>query len=101
MADNLTRQVRSIANVTKAVAEGDLSRKVEIEAKGEVRDLRDTINTMVDRLNLFASEVTRVSLEVGTRGNLGVTAEVGNISGTWQDITNTVNTMVSSLQCAL
>lgn len=97
MASNLTTQVRSIASVTKAVAEGDLSQTVEIEASGEVQALCMTINSMVDRLNVFASEVTRVSLEVGTRGNLGVTADVGNISGRWQEITTTVNTMATNL----
>ena len=74
-----------------------LTRQVDIEARGEVQALSDTINSMVDNLLIFASEVTRVSLEVGTRGNLGVTAEVDNISGTWQDITSTVNTMATNL----
>jgi osomolarity two-component system sensor histidine kinase NIK1 len=116
MAGNLTDQVRSIAKATvrlittsdsqlyprsyhdfsvqTAVARGDLSQKVTIEANGEVLRLVNTINSMVDRLAMFASEVTRVAHEVGTKGNLGVIAKVENVEGTWQEITSNVNTMV-------
>ncbi|KAL8281120.1 hypothetical protein RQP46_006478 [Phenoliferia psychrophenolica] len=97
MAGNLTDQVRSIAKATTAVARGDLSQKVTIEANGEVLRLVITINSMVDRLATFASEVTRVAHEVGTKGNLGVTAKVDNIEGTWQEITSNVNTMATNL----
>ncbi|ORY89440.1 hypothetical protein BCR35DRAFT_300626 [Leucosporidium creatinivorum] len=97
MAGNLTDQVRSIAKATTAVARGDLSQKVTIEANGEVLRLVNTINSMVDRLATFASEVTRVAHEVGTKGNLGVTAKVDNIEGTWQEITSNVNTMATNL----
>ncbi|GAA6047457.1 hypothetical protein NBRC10513_003991 [Rhodotorula toruloides] len=97
MCGNLTDQVRSIAKATTAVARGDLSQKVTIEANGEVLQLVVTINEMVDRLATFASEVTRVAHEVGTKGNLGVTAKVDNIEGTWQEITNNVNTMALNL----
>ncbi|GAA6060110.1 hypothetical protein JCM10212_003518 [Sporobolomyces blumeae] len=97
MCGNLTDQVRSIAKATTAVARGDLSQKVTIEANGEVLQLVVTINSMVDRLATFASEVTRVAHEVGTKGNLGVTAKVDNLDGTWQEITANVNTMATNL----
>src|SRR5438045_2172517 len=97
MARNLTGQVRSIAQVAKAVARGDLSQKITVEAKGEVAQLADTINTMVDRLRSFAAEVTRVAREVGTEGQLGGQAEVEDVSGTWRDLTENVNMMASNL----
>src|SRR5436305_1985425 len=97
MASNLTDQVRSIAQVSTAVAEGDLSQKIEVEAKGEVARLADTINTMVDRLRSFAAEVTRVAREVGTEGILGGQAEVEDVSGTWRGLTENVNMMASNL----
>ncbi|KWU47185.1 hypothetical protein RHOSPDRAFT_28182 [Rhodotorula sp. JG-1b] len=97
MCGNLTDQVRSIAKATTAVARGDLSQKVMIEANGEVLQLVVTINEMVDRLATFASEVTRVAHEVGTKGNLGVMAKVDDIEGTWEEITNNVNTMATNL----
>ncbi len=91
MASNLTSQVRNIAEVTKAVAKGDLSRKITVEVKGEILQLKNTINTMVDRLNSFASEVTRVAREVGTEGKLGGQAKVKGVAGVWKDLTNNVN----------
>jgi HAMP domain-containing protein/signal transduction histidine kinase/DNA-binding response OmpR family regulator len=97
MASNLTDQVRSIAQVTTAVANGDLSKKITVEAKGEVAALADTINTMVDQLSSFADEVTRVAREVGTEGKLGGQAEVEGVSGTWRDLTENVNSMASNL----
>ncbi|ORX89993.1 hypothetical protein K493DRAFT_231834 [Basidiobolus meristosporus CBS 931.73] len=97
MASNLTAQVRDIANVSKAVACGDLSKKVTVNVKGEMLDLKSTINTMVDQLNLFAAEVTRVAREVGTEGNLGAQAQVNDVLGIWQEITNNVNTMAANL----
>jgi HAMP domain-containing protein/signal transduction histidine kinase/CheY-like chemotaxis protein len=97
MAGNLTAQVRNIADVTTAVAKGDLSRKITVEVKGEILALKNTINTMVDQLNGFASEVTRVAKEVGTEGKLGGQAEVGGIAGTWKDLTDNVNFMASNL----
>ena len=97
MASNLTGQVRNIAEVTTAVANGDLSRKITVEVKGEILQLKDTINTMVDRLNSFASEVTRVAREVGTEGNLGGQAVVKGVAGVWEDLTNNVNFMASNL----
>ncbi|PSQ77436.1 MAG: hybrid sensor histidine kinase/response regulator, partial [Bacteroidetes bacterium QH_8_67_23] len=97
MADNLTDQVRGIAEVTTAVAEGDLSKKVAVDAKGEVADLADTINAMVDRLDTFAGEVTRVAREVGTEGKLGGQANVPGVSGTWKDLTDNVNSMADNL----
>ena len=97
MAGNLTEQVRAIANVTTAVANGDLSKKIDIEAKGEILKLSDTINTMVDQLSSFAAEVTRVAREVGTEGMLGGQAEVKGVSGTWKDLTENVNFMASNL----
>src|SRR5579862_1263973 len=97
MASNLTNQVRNIADVTTAVAQGDLSEKITVEAKGEIRQLKDTINTMVDQLNAFASEVTRVAREVGTEGKLGGQAEVKGVGGVWKDLTDNVNSMASNL----
>ncbi|MEO8620801.1 MAG: HAMP domain-containing protein, partial [bacterium] len=97
MASNLTSQVRNIADVTTAVAKGDLSRKITAEAKGEVLELKNTINTMVDQLNGFASEVTRVAREVGTEGVLGGQASVPGVAGTWKDLTDSVNGMASNL----
>ncbi len=97
MAESLTAQVRNVANVTTAVAKGDLSQKITVDAKGEILELKGTINTMVDQLALFASEVTRVAKEVGTDGLLGGQAEVDGVSGTWLDLTNNVNGMAESL----
>jgi signal transduction histidine kinase/CheY-like chemotaxis protein/HAMP domain-containing protein len=97
MTGNLTSQVRNIAEVTKAVASGDLSKKVTIDVKGEIFDLKNTINTMVDQLNSFAYEVTRVAREVGTEGKLGGQAEVQGVAGTWKDLTDSVNMMASNL----
>ncbi len=97
MASNLTGQVRNIADVTTAVAKGDLSRKITVEARGETLELKNTINTMVDQLSGFASEVTRVAREVGTEGNLGGQAEVPGVAGTWKDLTDNVNAMASNL----
>ncbi|KAF9299214.1 hypothetical protein BGZ91_010025, partial [Linnemannia elongata] len=97
MASNLTTQVRSIAEVSKAVAKGDLSKKISVEVKGEMMDLKHTINIMVDQLQEFATEVTRVSLEVGTEGKLGGQAVVKDVSGTWKELTDNVNTMASNL----
>ena len=97
MANNLTNQVRNIADVTTAVAKGDLSRKITVEAKGEVVALKNTINTMVDQLSAFASEVTRVAREVGTEGILGGQASVQGVSGTWKDLTFNVNAMAGNL----
>ncbi|WP_040742933.1 HAMP domain-containing protein [Nocardia tenerifensis] len=97
MADNLTAQVRSIAQVTTAVAGGDLSQKIRVDARGEILDLKETINTMVDQLSAFADEVTRVAREVGTEGNLGGQATVRGASGTWKDLTDNVNVMASNL----
>src|SRR2546421_520332 len=97
MAGNLTSQVRNIAQVTTAVARGDLSQKITVEAKGEVAALADTINSMTDTLLAFADEVTRVAREVGTEGRLGGQAEVRNVSGTWKDLTDSVNFMASNL----
>jgi signal transduction histidine kinase/HAMP domain-containing protein len=97
MANNLTDQVRNVAQVTTAVAQGDLSQKITVEAKGEVAALADTINTMVDQLRSFAAEVTRVAREVGTEGNLGGQAKVEGVSGTWRGLTESVNFMASNL----
>ena len=97
MASNLTGQVRNIAEVTTAVAKGDLSRKITVDVKGEILELKNTINTMVDQLNSFSSEVTRVALEVGTEGKLGGQAQVKGVAGTWKDLTDSVNGMASSL----
>ncbi|APR78272.1 Putative SigmaB asociated two-component system sensor protein [Minicystis rosea] len=97
MASNLTAQVRNIAAVTTAVANGDLSKKITVDVKGEILELKNTINTMVDQLNSFASEVTRVAREVGTEGKLGGQAEVKGVAGTWKDLTDSVNSMASNL----
>ncbi|OAD76364.1 type IA hybrid histidine kinase, partial [Phycomyces blakesleeanus NRRL 1555(-)] len=97
MAANLTTQVRSIAQVTKAVANGDLSKKIEVETRGEILDLKNTVNNMVDQLRVFAAEVTRVSKEVGTEGKLGGQAMVDGVAGTWMDLTDNVNTMAANL----
>jgi HAMP domain-containing protein/CheY-like chemotaxis protein/signal transduction histidine kinase len=97
MASNLTAQVRNIAEVTTAVAKGDLSRKIAVDVKGEILQLKETINTMVDQLNGFAAEVTRVAREVGTEGKLGGQAQVPAIAGTWKDLTDNVNSMASNL----
>jgi CheY-like chemotaxis protein/HAMP domain-containing protein len=97
MASNLTAQVRNIAEVTTAVARGDLSRKITVDVKGEILELKNTINTMVDQLNGFAGEVTRVAREVGTEGKLGGQAQVPGVAGTWKDLTDNVNFMASNL----
>jgi CheY-like chemotaxis protein len=97
MAGNLTGQVRNIAEVTTAVARGDLSRKITVDVKGEILELKNTINTMVDQLNAFAAEVTRVAREVGTEGKLGGQAEVPGVAGTWKDLTENVNVMAANL----
>src|SRR5687767_9447056 len=97
MASNLTNQVRNIADVTTAVAKGDLTRKITAEAQGEILELKNTINSMVDRLSVFADEVTRVAREVGTEGELGGQASVPNVAGTWKDLTDSVNSMASNL----
>ncbi|WP_230487698.1 HAMP domain-containing protein [Novosphingobium sp. ES2-1] len=97
MADNLTGQVRNIADVTTAVAKGDLSKKITVDVKGEILALKNTINTMVDQLNGFASEVTRVAREVGTEGKLGGQAQVPGVGGTWKDLTDNVNLMATNL----
>ena len=93
MANNLTTQVREIAEVTTAVAKGDLSKKVEAKCLGEILELKNTINAMVDRLNTFAFEVSKVAREVGTEGTLGGQAKVDNVEGKWKDLTDNVNTM--------
>ena len=97
MAGNLTAQVRNIAEVTTAVANGDLSRKITVDVRGEILELKNTINTMVDQLNAFASEVTRVAREVGTEGKLGGQADVRGVAGTWKDLTDSVNSMAGNL----
>src|SRR6187397_1485342 len=97
MAGNLTAQVRNIAEVTTAVAKGDLSKKITVDVKGEILELKNTINTMVDQLNSFSSEVTRVALEVGTEGKLGGQAQVKGVAGTWKDLTDSVNQMATNL----
>ena len=97
MASNLTNQVRNIAEVTTAVAKGDLSRKITVDVRGEILELKNTINTMVDQLNALASEVTRVAREVGTEGKLGGQAEARGVAGTWKDLTDSVNSMASNL----
>src|ERR1700691_2506558 len=97
MASNLTSQVRNIAEVTTAVANGDLSRKITVDVQGEILELKNTINTMVDQLRGFASEVTRVAREVGTEGKLGGQAFVPGVAGTWKDLTDSVNGMASNL----
>src|SRR5205814_689417 len=97
MARNLTGQVRNIAEVTTAVARGDLSRKITVDVKGEILQLKETINTMVDQLNGFAAEVTRLAREVGTEGKLGGQALVPGVAGTWKDLTDNVNVMANNL----
>ncbi|MGH8058537.1 MAG: HAMP domain-containing protein, partial [Candidatus Entotheonellia bacterium] len=97
MASNLTGQVRNIADVTIAVASGDLSKKITVDVRGEILQLKDTINTMVDQLRSFAAEVTRVAREVGTEGKLGGQAQVQDVSGVWKDLTDNVNSMASNL----
>ncbi|MBU1851158.1 MAG: HAMP domain-containing protein, partial [Candidatus Omnitrophica bacterium] len=97
LAGNLTRQVRNIAQVTTAVAKGDLSQKITVEAAGEILELKSTINEMVDSLNTFASEVTRVAKEVGTEGKLGGQASVPGVAGTWKELTDNVNGLASNL----
>src|SRR6185503_9555161 len=97
MANNLTGQVRNIAEVATAVATGDLSKKITVNVRGEILALKNTINLMVDQLNSFASEVTRVAREVGTEGKLGGQAEVAGVSGTWKNLTDNVNLMASNL----
>src|SRR5207253_11515942 len=97
LAANLTGQVRNIAEVTTAVALGDLSKKITVEVKGEILELKNTINVMVDQLNGFASEVTRVAREVGTEGKLGGQAQVPGVAGTWADLTDNVNLMADNL----
>ncbi|MGZ8788457.1 MAG: HAMP domain-containing protein, partial [Thermoanaerobaculia bacterium] len=97
MASNLTAQVRNIADVTTAVANGDLSKKITVEVRGEILELKNTINVMVDQLRSFASEVTRVAREVGSEGKLGGQADVQGVSGTWRDLTDSVNYMASNL----
>jgi HAMP domain-containing protein/CheY-like chemotaxis protein/signal transduction histidine kinase len=97
MASNLTGQVRNIADVATAIANGDLSRKITVDVRGEIRQLKETINTLVDQLNAFAAEVTRVAREVGTEGKLGGQAEVKDVSGVWKDLTDNVNSMASNL----
>src|SRR5438094_544829 len=97
MAANLTSQVRNIAEVTTAVAAGDLSKKITVDVKGEILELKNTINTMVDQLRSFASEVTRVAREVGTEGILGGQADVRGVAGTWKDLTDSVNFMAGNL----
>src|SRR5207247_685339 len=97
MAGNLTSQVRNIADVTKAVASGDLSKKITVDVKGEILELKNTINTMVDQLSSFAAEVTRVAREVGAEGKLGGQALVPGASGTWKDLTDNVNQLAANL----
>jgi HAMP domain-containing protein len=97
LAGNLTNQVRNIALVTTAVANGDLSKKITVEVKGEILELKNTINVMVDQLRAFAAEVTRVAREVGTEGKLGGQAQVPGVAGTWKDLTDSVNLMASNL----
>ncbi len=96
MAANLTGQVRAIAEVTTAVAKGDLTKKIHVDVRGEILELKNTINTMVDQLNSFASEVTRVAREVGTEGKLGGQAQVPGVAGTWKDLTDNVRSPLSS-----
>ena len=97
MAANLTGQVRNIAQVTTAVANGDLTQKITVEVKGEILQLKETINKMVDNLNHFAAEVTRVAKEVGTEGKLGGQADVPGVAGTWKELTDHVNAMAANL----
>ena len=101
MASNLTNQVRNIADVTTAVARGDLSKKITVDARGEILELKNTVNTMVDQLSSFASEVTRVAKEVGTEGKLGGQADVRGVAGTWKDLTDNVNELAGNLTVQL
>ena len=101
LAGNLTTQVRNIAEVTTAVASGDLSKKITVDVRGEILELKNTINTMVDQLSSFASEVTRVAKEVGTEGKLGGQAEVKGVAGTWRDLTDNVNQLAGNLTVQL
>src|SRR3989449_550263 len=101
MASNLTSQVRNIAEVTTAVATGDLSKKITVDVKGEILELKNTVNIMVDQLPSFASEVTRVAREVGTEGRLGGQADVKGVAGTWKDLTDSVNSMAGNLTVQL
>jgi methyl-accepting chemotaxis protein len=95
----LTNQVRAISKVTKAVAAGDLARTVEVDVKGEMLDLKNTVNTMVHQLNSFSNEVTRVAMEVGTKGILGGQAKVEGVQGTWAELTNNVNVSAPHILC--
>src|SRR5204862_426973 len=97
MANSLTGQVRNIAEVATAVANGDLSKKITVDVKGEILELKNTLNVMVDQLNSFAAEVTRVAREVGTEGKLGGQADVRGVAGTWKDLTDNVNLMAANL----
>jgi osomolarity two-component system sensor histidine kinase NIK1 len=97
MAMNLTNQVRSIADVTKAVAAGNLTKKIQVDVKGEILELKETVNEMTESLSVFADEVTRVAREVGTEGRLGGQAQVANVGGTWKDLTNSVNVMANNV----
>ncbi|KAG2095663.1 nonidentical kinase-1 [Suillus discolor] len=97
MAMNLTNQVRSIAEVTKAVAGSDLTKKIEVDMRGEIKELKETVNSMTESLSLFADEVTHVAREVGTEGRLGGQAHVTNVGGTWKDLTDNVNIMAANL----
>src|SRR5262249_1463866 len=97
MAGNLTAQVRNIAEVATAIASGDLSRKITVDVRGEILQLKETLNTMVDQLNAFAGEVTRLAREVGTEGRRGGSAEVPGVAGTWKDLTDSVNSMAGNL----
>src|SRR6185312_429976 len=97
MASNLTSQVRNISQVATAVAQGDLSQKITVDARGEILELKSTVNTMVDQLSSFADEVTRVAREVGTEGKLGGQGQVRGVAGTWRDLTDNVNFMASNL----
>lgn len=97
MAGNLTAQVRNIAGVATAIAGGDLSRKITVDVRGEILQLKETLNTMVDQLNRFAGKVTRVAREVSTEGRLGSQANVPGVAGTWKDLTDSVNSMAGNL----
>src|SRR5262249_51467668 len=97
MAGNLTAQVRNIAEVATAIASGDLSRKITVDVRGEILQLKETLNTMVDQLNAFTGEETRVAREVGTEGRLGGQAKVPGVAGTWKDLTDSVNSMAGNL----
>jgi osomolarity two-component system, sensor histidine kinase NIK1 len=101
MAMNLTNQVRSIAEVTKAVAGGDLTKKIDVDVRGEILELKETVNGMTESLSVFADEVTRVAREVGTEGRLGGQATVMNVGGTWKDLTDNVNVMAANVSQTL